>query len=159
MKKKYKVFNIEFDGADKVGKDSIMRQIFSIAPNQYIPKTRGIISQLAFSKMFNRDTEYLYTDGYLENTLFVLLTVDEDDWKVRCDLTHEHENNKKRNDVDGEIKYKASMEAFDYAYNYIKDNAPESIREKHFMKFNTSETTPIKIIKAVVERLEELNKD
>ena len=41
---KYRVFNVEFDGIDKSGKDSVMKQIFSYAPNKYIPKARGLLS-------------------------------------------------------------------------------------------------------------------
>lgn len=41
---KYKVFNVEFDGIDKCGKDSVMKQMFSVVPNKYIPKARGILS-------------------------------------------------------------------------------------------------------------------
>lgn len=150
----FKVFNIEFDGIDKSGKDSIMHQIFSIAPNKYIPKARGLISQIAYSKLFNRDYNYLVTDGYLQNTLFVLLTVDEDDWNVRCELTHEHENNAKRTDVESKIKYYESSEAFLYAFNEI---SKMNIDKRQLMTFNTSKMTPYEIIIEVVKRLEELN--
>ena len=152
---KYKVFNIEFDGIDKSGKDSVMHQIFSYSPNKYIPKARGLISQLAYAKLFKRDAEYDVEKGYFDNTLFVLLTVDEDDWNVRCDLSHEHELNKARSDVEAAIKWKSSSEAFEHAYETLKKKYGD---ESHFMKFNTSEMTPIMIIKAVVKRLEELNK-
>lgn len=151
---KYKVFNIEFDGIDKCGKDSIMKQIFSYCPNKFIPKTRGLMSQIAYAKMFNRNSEYEYSDGYLENTLFVYLTVNEDDWKVRCDITNEHEKNKYRTDVEREIKYKESCECFDYAYEKLYK---ELKNKKHIMKFNTSEVTPINIIKEVINRINELN--
>lgn len=151
---KYKVFNVEFDGIDKSGKDSIMHQIFSVAPNKYIPKARGLISQLAYTKIFNRDVEYVMTKGYLDNTLFVLLTVDKDDWDVRCDLSQEHEKNKNRTDVEGEIEWKSNSEAFEYAYQYLKAIYGD---DSHFMMFNTSKMTPFMIIKEVVKRLEELN--
>ena len=98
----------------------------------------------------------MFTDGYVQNTLFVYLTVDEDDWNVRCDLSHEHELNKSRTDVESEIKYKSSTEAFDWAYEQLKSKAPE--HSDHFMVFNTSQVTPIQIIKQVAARLEQLNK-
>jgi hypothetical protein len=151
---KYKVFNVEFDGIDKSGKDSIMHQIFSYAPNKYIPKARGLISQLAYTKIFNRDAEYDVSKGYIDNTLFVLLTVDEDDWNIRGDLSHEHENNKNRTDVEAAIEWKSNSDAFENAYETLKTMYHD---DRHFMKFNTSETTPVKIIKAVVKRLNELN--
>lgn len=154
--KKIKVFNVEFDGIDKCGKDSVQKQIHSVAPNKYTTRARGLLSQIAFAKMFSRDYDYVFTDGYIDNTLFVYLTVDEDDWKVRCDLTHEHEINKGRADVEGEIKYKPSVEAFDFAFDLVKSKAGAE-RAGHFMVFNTSKMTPIAVIKAVVQRLEELN--
>lgn len=154
--KVFKVFNIEFDGIDKSGKNSIKKQIFAVAPNKYIPKARGIMSQIAYSKMFNRDYAYDVSQGYIDNTLFVYLKVDKDDWDVRCELTHEHENNKKRSDVEGKIKYKNSVEAFDYAYEQLNRMVTD---KRHLMVFNTSDTTQINVIKAVVKRMEELNAD
>ena len=151
----YKVFNVEFDGIDKCGKDSIMKQMFSVVPNKYIPKARGILSQIAYSKLFNRDAQYNVSNGYLENTLIVYLTVDEDDWNVRCDLSHEHELNKRRSDVEAQIKYKSSSEAFDYAYDTLYKANPY---KRNMMKLNTSELTPYKIIVEVKNRLEELNR-
>jgi len=152
----FKVFNVEFDGIDKSGKDSIMKQIFNVAPNKYIPKARGLMSQIAYAKLFNRNYNYLVTDGYLENTLFVLLTVDEDDWNVRCALTHEHEKNANRKDVEGKIKYKEHSEAFQYAFNEI---SKMNIDKRQLMTFNTSKMTPYNIIKEVVNRLNELNNE
>lgn len=152
---KYKVFNIEFDGIDKSGKDSIMHQIFSYSPNKYIPKARGLISQLAYTEIFKRDAEYNVSKGYIDNTLFVLLTVDEDDWNIRCDLSHEHELNKQRSDVESnKIQWKSNSEAFENAYENLKKQYSD---ERHFMKFNTSKMTPFEIIKEVVKRIEELN--
>lgn len=156
--KKFKVFNIEFDGMDKSGKDSIMRQIFSCRPNMYIPKSRGIMSQIAYGKMFNRDYEYELESGYCKNTLFVYLTVNEDDWNIRCDLTNEHALNEKRKDVESKITYNKSNICFEYAYEYILKYFKENgISEDHIMKFNTSEYTPVQIIKLVCERLDKMN--
>lgn len=155
---KYKVFNVEFDGIDKTGKDSIMHQIFAVAPNKYIPKARGLISQVAYADLYKRDVEYLVSDGYIENTLFVLLTVNEDDWNVRCKLTGEHEKNKSRSDMEAAVVYESNMEAFLTAYEKLTAKYGDRYAN-HFMVFNTSEMTPFKIITKVVERLEELNKD
>lgn len=155
---KYKVFNVEFDGIDKTGKDSIMHQIFAVAPNKYIPKARGLISQVAYADLYKRDAEYLVSDGYIENTLFVLLTVNEDDWNVRCKLTGEHEKNKSRSDMEAAVVYESNMQAFLKAYARLTNKYGDRYGD-HFMIFNTSEMTPFQIITKVVERLEELNKD
>ena len=116
---KFKVFNVEFDGMDKAGKDSIMAQIFSAAPNKYISNARGLLSQVAYAKLYNRDWEYDFTDGYLDNTLFVYLTVDQADWKIRCDVTHEFEKNRFRSDMEGELEYTSNRDAFEYAYEVL----------------------------------------
>jgi hypothetical protein len=150
----YKVFSLEFDGMVKCGKDTVMKQVFSYEPNTYITNARGLLSQIAYAKLFNRDAEYKVEKGYLDNTLFVLLTVDEDDWNVRCDLTHEHQLNALRSDVEAPITWKSSNDAFEYAYDYLKSIYND---DRHFMKFNTSHTTPINIIKAVIDRMKELN--
>ena len=155
---KYKVFNVEFDGIDKTGKDSIMHQIFAVAPNKYVPKARGLISQVAYADLYKRDAEYLVSDGYIENTLFVLLTVNEDDWNVICKLTGEHEKNKSRSDMEAAVVYESNMEAFLKAYARLTNKYGDRYGD-HFMIFNTSEMTPFQIITKVVERLEELNKD
>ena len=155
---KYKVFNVEFDGIDKSAKGSIMHQIFAVAPNKYIPKARGLLSQIAYSKLYNRDSVYDVTEGYIANTLFVLLTVEEDDWNVRCKLTGEHEKNKSRSDMEGAVVYKSNSEAFEFAYNYLLEQYKDKY-EDHFLTYNTSQMTPIQIINDVVEHLEELNKN
>lgn len=153
---KFKVFNVEFDGMDKAGKDSIMAQIFSAAPNKYISNARGLLSQIAYAKLYNRDWEYEFTDGYLDNTLFVYLTVDQGDWKVRCEVSHEFEKNKFRSDLEGELEYTSNRDAFEYAYEVVKDRLKN---KSQIMKFNTTEVTPYNIIMEVVKRLEELNEE
>lgn len=152
---KFKVFNVEFDGIDKCGKDSILKQIFSLAPNKYIINSRGIISQIAFSQMFNRGYEYDCSQGYLDNTLFINFTVDEADWNVRCDITNEHAKNAARCDVERAIKYQESIECFKYAVEKLKEMG---VKEDHIMEFNTTKMTPYNIIVEIVKRLEELNK-
>lgn len=148
-----KVFNIEFDGIDKSGKDSIMQQIFSMMPNKYIPKARGLISQIAYSKLYHRSYTYEVSEGYIDNTLFVYLTLDKDDWKVRCDISKEFLANKYRSDLEDELKYESNVAAFDYAYNYLVSKYGDS----HFMRFNTSELTPYKIMTQVLLYIEALN--
>ena len=148
---KFKVFNIEFDGIDKCGKDTIMKQIFSASPNKYIPKARGLLSQIAYNEIYHRDYEYEVTQGYLDNTLFVLLDVEEPDWKIRCDLSNEHLKNKYRVDMEGALEYKSNCEGFEFAYSYLKDLGANIVR------FNTSKLTPYEIISRVIAIVEELN--
>ena len=139
----FKVLNVEFDGMDKCGKDSIAKQIFAVDPNKYIINVRGIMSQIAYSWLWKREYAYEMSKGYLENTLFVYLTVNEDDWNVRCKLSGEHEKNKKRTDVESAIKYKSSNDAFELAYEKLNASlAEKQVSDKHILKLNTSEMTP-----------------
>ena len=139
----FKVFNVEFDGMDKCGKDSIAKQIFAVDPNKYIINVRGIMSQIAYSWLWKREYVYEMSKGYLENTLFVYLTVNEDDWNVRCKISGEHEKNKSRSDVESAIKYKSSNDAFELAYEKLNATlAEKQVSDKHILKFNTSEMTP-----------------
>lgn len=149
--KKFKVFNIEFDGIDKCGKDTIMKQIFSAAPNKYIPKARGLMSQIAYNKIYNRNYEYEVTQGYIDNTLFVLLDVDEADWKIRCDISGERLKNQYRTDMEGDVEYKSNCEGFEYAYSKLQELGANVVR------FNTSKETPYQIITKVVRIAELLN--
>lgn len=151
--KNFRVFNVEFDGIDKCGKDTIMKQIFSAAPNKYIPKARGLLSQIAYSNIYGRNYNYQVTKGYLENTLFVWLEVDEEDWKIRCDISGEHLNNMYRTDMEGEVKYESNTAGFNFAYHYLKALGA------NIVKFNTSKMTPYQIIKSVVSILDALNEE
>ena len=122
----YKVFNIEFEGIDKCGKDTIVQYFLKYCPNIYTPKARGVISQIAYTKMFGRNDNYQVNDGYLENTLFVFLDVDKRDWEIRCKLTNEPH-------IDYEQSTKEFIDAFDYVRERLNDN-------NHFMFFNTSDS-------------------
>lgn len=151
--KKFKVFNIEFDGIDKSGKDTVMKQLFSIAPNKYIPKSRGLLSQIAYSKIYNREYEYEVSQGYLNNTLFILLDVDEADWKIRCDISREHLKNQYRVDMEAAVEYKSNCEGFEYAFSYLQDLGA------HIVRFNTSKMTSYQIILNVLKIIDELNRE
>ena len=150
-----KIFNVDFDGIDKCGKETIRRTIISYYPNKYIYNDRGILSQIAFAKMFKRDFVYKYTKEYFDNSLIVYLTVDKDDWEVRCDITRENIINENRRDVEGKITYEESVKAFDEAWQVLLDDP--KIDNMHLLKINTSKKTPIQIAKEVVERLDILN--
>lgn len=85
---KLKVFNIELDGIDKCGKDSVRPYVFYLEPGKYLCRVRGLISQIAYAKLYKRNIEWDGAD-YAKNTLFVLLEVDKQDWEIRCKLTNE----------------------------------------------------------------------
>lgn len=139
------VFNVEFDGIDKTGKDTIKQGLWYVAPGKYLSRARGLLSQIAYAKLYDRDIEYV-DEGYTKNTLFVFLTVDKEDWKIRCRLTNEK-------DIDDD-DYESHTKAFENAVKYIID---KGVPTSHIMHFNTSYETPYQIIKSVNNRLKELN--
>ena len=49
-----KMYNIYLDGIDKCGKGSILPYIGPLSNYKYICNVRGVISQIAYSKLYNR---------------------------------------------------------------------------------------------------------
>ena len=144
---KIKVFNIELEGIDKCGKDSVKRYFFYLAPGKYLPRARGLLSQLVYTELYDRDIEFDATD-YVKNTLFVLLLVDKQDWEIRCKLT---------NEPDTGFSFEQMQNAFSNSVNRLHRDF--DVPTERVMIFNTSHTTPFEISKKVCERLEYLNRN
>lgn len=144
--KNVKVFNIEFDGIDKCGKDTVKSQIWYFAPGMYLPRARGLISQLAYAKLYKRDVNYDIERGYVMNTLFVLLEVDKQDWEIRCKLT---------NEPSLDFTYEEMTQAFKLALYELKERF--NVPEDRILVFNTSEYTSYTIASIITTHLEYLN--
>ena len=144
--KNIKVFNIEFDGIDKCGKDTVKSQIWYFAPGMYLPRARGLISQLAYAKLYKRDVNYDVERGYVMNTLFVLLEVDKQDWEIRCKLT---------NEPSMDFTYEEMTQAFKLALYELKERF--NVPEDRILVFNTSEYTSYTIASIITTHLEYLN--
>lgn len=144
--KNIKVFNIEFDGIDKCGKDTVKSQIWYFAPGMYLPRARGLISQLAYAKLYKRDVNYDIERGYVMNTLFVLLEVDKQDWEIRCKLT---------NEPSLDFTYEEMTQAFKLALYELKERF--NVPEDRILVFNTSEYTSYTIASIITTHLEYLN--
>lgn len=144
--KNVKVFNIEFDGIDKCGKDTVKSQIWYFAPGMYLPRARGLISQLAYAKLYKRDVNYDIERGYVMNTLFVLLEVDKQDWEIRCKLT---------NEPSMDFTYEEMTQAFKLALYELKERF--NVPEDRILVFNTSEYTSYTIASIITTHLEYLN--
>lgn len=142
---KLKVFNIELDGIDKCGKDSVRPYVFYLEPGKYLCRARGLISQIAYAKLYKRNIEW---DGanYAKNTLFVLLEVNKHDWEIRCKLTNEPNTG---------FTYKEMTQAFKLALYELKERF--DVPENHILVFNTSEYTPYAIADEIKTHLEYLN--
>lgn len=144
---KLKYFNIELDGIDKCGKDSIKPYLFYLEPGKYLCRSRGLISQIAFAKLYKRDFDWDAID-YVKNTIFVLLNVVEKDWKIRCKITDEPEL---------PFTYNEMINAFQDAANEIY----KRFNLKHFqiLRFNTSLCSPYQIASDVITIVNQINKE
>lgn len=142
---KLKVFNIELDGIDKCGKDSIRPYVFYLEPGKYLCRARGLISQIAYAKLYKRNIEWDGAD-YAKNTLFVLLEVNKHDWEIRCKLTNEPNTG---------FTYEEMTQAFKLALYELKERF--DVPENHILVFNTSEYTPYAIADEIKTHLEYLN--
>lgn len=142
---KLKVFNIELDGIDKCGKDSVRPYVFYLEPGKYLCRARGLISQIAYAKLYKRDIEWDGID-YAKNTLFVLLEVDKQDWEIRCKLTNEPNTG---------FTYEEMTQAFKLALYELKEHF--DIPENQILVFNTSEYTPYTIANEIKTHLMYLN--
>lgn len=142
---KLKVFNIELDGIDKCGKDSIRPYVFYLEPGKYLCRARGLISQIAYAKLYKRDIEW---NGayYTKNTLFVLLEVNKQDWEIRCKLTNEPSLG---------FTYEEMTQAFNLALYELKERF--NVPEDRILVLNTSANTPYAIAKEITTHLEYLN--
>lgn len=142
---KLKVFNIELDGIDKCGKDSVRPYVFYLEPGKYLCRARGLISQIAYAKLYKRNIEWDGAD-YAKNTLFVLLEVDKQDWEIRCKLTNEPNTG---------FTYEEMTQAFKLALYELKERF--DVPENQILVFNTSEHTPYTIADKIKTHLEYLN--
>lgn len=143
--KNIKIFNIEFDGIDKSGKDSIRPYIWYLEPGKYLARSRGLLSQIAYSNLYERDFSY-EDKGYTRNTLFVLVNVDKKDWEIRCKLTNEPKM---------DFTYEQSKEAFSNAITTLLNEYNVPLGQ--ILVVNSSENTPYQIAKMICERIKELN--
>lgn len=129
--KKLTHYTIYFEGIDKSGKDLVASYVIQLSKYKYIVNCRGVITQIAYDKLYNRNCEYDLSNQ--ENTINVLLYVDKDDWEIRCKLTTEPK-----------ISYEDNVAAFEYAKKIVKGKII-------LLEYNTSKMTPYQIAKDVVD--------
>ena len=133
-----KYYSIEIDGIDKTGKDTLWHYIDYVSGRKYVINSRGVISQIAYSELYNRLYEYDLNSQ--ENKLIVFLTADEADWKIRCKITNEPA-----------ISYAENMKIFCDVKDRVKNAG------LHVVEYNTSHMTPYEIAVDVCSKMDELN--
>ena len=133
---KFKIDTIILEGVDKTGKDTLVQYIDKICNHKYAVYQRGNISNNAYAKIFNRK---IYNYNMYHNVLYVLLTADIEDLKIRFKITNEPN-----------IDIKTHLEVFE-------DTFTEMTKGCYTVKYNTSELTPYKIAKSIVDLVDNIN--
>lgn len=132
----YKYWNIEIDGVDRVGKNTLAPYLTFLSNYRFAIKPRGLLTQLVYSKKFNRSHEYDYT-SYKEHTIIVLLYADEEDLKERFWNTNEKN-----------IDIKHDMQMFNDTANEL------IINNFKVLKYNTSHITHYDIAKDILSNID-----
>ena len=135
---KLKYYQIALEGIDKTGKDTIREYIYFLGKAKYICRTRGLISNMAYNILFNRN--YDYDIEAQQDVVYVYLTADKEDLDIRYKMTNENK-----------IDYDSHLKVFETICNDFKS------RGKIILTFNTSKMTPYAIAKAIIFKMEELN--
>ena len=133
---KFKIDTIILEGVDKTGKDTLVQYIDKVCNHKYAVYQRGNISNNAYAKIFNRQT---YNYNMSHNALYVLLSADAEDLKIRFKITNEPN-----------IDIKTHLEVFE-------DTFAEMTKGCYTAKYNTSELTPYKIAKSIVDFVDNIN--
>lgn len=135
-----KYYSIFIDGIDKTGKDLIQAYIDILSNHRFLVKSRGVLSLIAYSNLYNRNYKY-----ELENerdSVNVLLTVDKLDWLTRCEINRETK-----------IDYEENCKKFEEAYQLL------SKYSNNILTYNTSKLTPFEISISIIKYMEEINNE
>lgn len=138
MTNKLQYHTIVVDGIDKTGKDTVNNYLYYLGKAKYLHHVRGIMSMIAYDKLYFRNTEYELSQHKYE--VYIYLYADEDDWNIRCKMTNEPV-----------INYNSNITVFEYAKNKLIQN------DIIVLEYNTSCMTPIQIAKNILKEMEKLN--
>jgi len=137
-----KYYTVILEGIDKTGKDQLARYIDQICGHKYCLPRRGIVSNIAYAKLFGREIPE-YELRQHDHELYVLLRAsDRDDWKLRCTLSGETP-----------INYTENCDAFESTWKWFKENRDPKL----CLEFDTSLETPITIARKISDYLDNLN--
>lgn len=139
---KLKKYVIVLDGIDKTGKDTILRYIFELSNKKYICIARGLQSMIAYNNIFNRPFEYDFEKERNGPAVNIYLTVNEEDWKIRCKLTGEPK-----------IDFYEHSTAFSKAARLMNKN------KIPIYSFNTSLDSPFVIAQRIISIVDSINKN
>lgn len=136
-----KYWEIEIDGCDRTGKNTVLKYLEILTNYKYSINVRGYMSQRVFSKKYNRN--FIYDKESLsKNRLYVLLWADEEDLTIRGLLSNEEKHD-----------YINDTILFMTEYDLLATDKYKTL------VFNTSLSTPYKIAKKIIEVMDKLNKE
>lgn len=126
---------VQIDGVDKTGKDTLVKYITRMSNHKYVIQARGIVSQIAYSKIYGRN--YKYDLRNYENDVIILLTGDIEDLKIRHKITNEP-----KIDIERDLK--------------VFGEVAEDLYRKGLTVYqaNTSQLTPYEIAQRVIKAVE-----
>lgn len=133
-----KWFTISLEGIDKAGKGLILNYLKHIGKYKYVILDRGLVSNIVFSEIYGRD--YQYDREQYKNVVFVYLTVDVEDWLVRCKMSNEPT-----------IDFRLNQLLFKRAIDEFKQDGFK------VLEYNTTKMTAYQIAKNIIDQVEELN--
>lgn len=131
---------ITIDGVDKTGKDLLVKYIVHLSNHKYVIQSRGIISQIAYSKIYGRDYEYNLTP--YKNDIIFYLTGSIKDLEIRHKITNEPK-----------IDIAKDMIVFNETATELYKKGLKVI------KVDTSHHTPYENAKLIVKYLEEIGNE
>lgn len=135
-----KYWEIELDGADRVGKNTVLKYLEILTDYKYSINVRGYMSQKVYSKKYNRNNIY-DTSSLSKNRLYVLLWADEEDLKIRGMLSNEEEHD-----------YVKDTMAFMAEQDTLAENGYNTLC------ISASNNAPYKIAKRIIAEMDKLNK-
>lgn len=136
---RYQFWNIELDGPDKTGKSTIGKYLSILSNFRFATHDRGYMTQVAYSKKFNRQYEYSTPDK--SHTVYILFYCDKVDHDIRCSINNEPK-----------IDFLQDMKYFEEAYQSLEHEG------YHCMKYNTSEMTAYSIALDIISKIDALER-
>ena len=133
-----KYWELEIDGPDKTGKDLLCKYLCEMSNYRFSINVRGLISQLVYTKKYNREFNY-DTSNFSKNKVLILLTGEPQDLAIRCKTTNEPLYNVKQD-----------LNWFEQAADQVEEGGYLVLR------FNTSFNTPYKIARDIIKLIETL---
>ena len=134
----FAIDTIILEGIDKTGKDTLVQYIDRVCNHRYAIYQRGNISNIAYERIFNRQPQQ-YKYNMYRHALYVLLTADLEDLKIRFKLSNEPYTDIERDSI-----------AFKTTFDDLTDGY-------YTAEYNTSEMTAYQIAKDIVSKVDQIN--